>query len=82
MVDFSLGNYHGEAISEQGWGGAQGRSFGTMGNGYYDVGQPTMDDLMGSLWNATPDNSAYGFTNVNGDWYHMDIPAILTPLVR
>jgi uncharacterized protein (TIGR02594 family) len=70
MVDFSLGNYHGEAISEQGWGGAQGRSFGTMGNGYYDVGQPTMDDLMGSLWNATPDNSAYGFTNVNGDWYH------------
>ena len=51
-------------------GGGHSYQYGTMGSGYYDVAGYTMDDLMGSLWNATPNNSYYTFSNVDGDWYH------------
>jgi hypothetical protein len=60
-----LANYY-----SQSFGGGGGGHYGTMGSGYYDVGTYTMDDLMGSLWYATPNNLAKTFTNVNGDWYN------------
>lgn len=60
----------GNMVGGGGGGYAGGHHVGTMGRGYYDVGFYTMDDLMGSLWNATPNNAWYTFTNANGGWYH------------
>lgn len=53
-----------------GAGGGHVYHYGTMGSGYYDVGNYTLDDLIGSLWNATTNNTIGTFTNVNGSWYH------------
>ena len=53
-----------------GGGGFGGGHYGTMGSGYYDTGDYTTSDVLGSLWNATPNNGYYSYTNVNGDWYH------------
>jgi RHS repeat-associated protein len=55
-----------------GGGGTGGHAYhyGTMGSGFYDTGDFTTSDVLGSLWNATPNNAYYTFNNVNGDWYH------------
>ena len=61
----------GNMVGGGGGGGyTGGHHFGTMGSGYYDVGFYTIDDLLGSLWSATPSNQYFTFSNVDGDWYH------------
>lgn len=58
--------------STGGWGGVGG-AVPNIADAWLDshVTYPgAMDDLMGSLWNATSSNGAEQFTNVQGEWYN------------
>jgi len=69
QVDFGIGNYYGEACT----GGGTSELIFEMENSWaatHTYGPWAMDNLMGSLWNATPENGAKIFTNVDGNWYN------------
>jgi hypothetical protein len=64
-----LADYYSRGIGSSGL-------YGSMGSGFYDIGGCTMNDLLGSLWNATSSNTSCSFNNVNGNWYHTSTSVI------